>query len=129
MTAQMIRPHTMAPTAQAATQEPCHRLWIHSPCLVTGLGMLSMAGMSEVEHPESPRANVKVAPTATAARTPGRVMGETVAQRAPGRREGYPLPEGCLRTRPRAHLAADPRLRLPHGRPHGRPMAGPWQAP
>src|SRR5712691_4127408 len=36
MTAQTIRPHTMAPTAQAAIHEPCHSVSVTWPCLVTG---------------------------------------------------------------------------------------------
>src|SRR5690348_4980000 len=41
MHAQMIRPHTTAPTAHAAIQDPCHRVSITFPCLVTGSGQPS----------------------------------------------------------------------------------------
>src|SRR5215831_1291430 len=38
MIAQMISPHTTAPTAHAATQDPCQRVSATWPCLVTGTG-------------------------------------------------------------------------------------------
>src|SRR5580700_4918105 len=37
-TAAMIRPQTMMPTHQAATQDPCHRVTITLACLVIGTG-------------------------------------------------------------------------------------------
>ena len=39
MIAQMIRPQTTIPTAQAAIQDPCHRVSTTWPCLVTGGSM------------------------------------------------------------------------------------------
>src|SRR5450755_921296 len=39
MTAQMISPQTTIPTAHAAIQEPCQRVSVTLPCLVTGDGM------------------------------------------------------------------------------------------
>ena len=39
MIAQMIRPQTTIPTHHAATQDPCHRVSVTLPCLVTGGSM------------------------------------------------------------------------------------------
>src|SRR5487761_1187961 len=44
MHAHRIRPQTTAPTASAAIHDPCHRVSITFPCLVTGAGLLRSGG-------------------------------------------------------------------------------------
>ena len=49
----MISPQTTAPTAQAAIQDPCHRVSATWPCLVTGTGQPSRVKALDV-HPAVP---------------------------------------------------------------------------
>ena len=59
ITAQMIRPHTTAPTSRPAIHEPCHRDSVIAPCLVTGSGKPMRVKVSFGEHPA--RASTKTA--------------------------------------------------------------------
>src|SRR3989442_8213277 len=56
MIAQIVRPQTTAPTAHAATQEPCQRVSATWPCLVIGSGQPNRVNALDV-HPEMPTAS------------------------------------------------------------------------
>src|SRR5260370_31526654 len=56
MMAQIVRPQTTAPTAHAATQDPCQRVSATWPCLVIGWGQPNRVNALDV-HPEMPTAS------------------------------------------------------------------------
>src|SRR5580700_11724253 len=87
MTAHRIRPQTTIPTANAAIHDPCQRVRVTLPCLVTGGSMPRRVNALDVQP-------VVASSTATATATRG-------TQRAAERRTGRPRPRrgGALRLR------------------------------
>src|SRR5215467_2219985 len=84
MMAQMINPQTTAPTIHAAIQDPCQRVRMTCPCLVTGAGMPSLVKALSGVHPVVAMAS-RASRAARGARRLGRVLAGRAAADRPER--------------------------------------------